>query len=368
MSTVRALVISNMYPSAESPATGVFVKRISEQMVSHGIAVEHVVKGNGRSKVAGYLKFYFSSFWASLISRHDLIYLHFPSHSFPAVWLALAVRNVPLVVHVHGADVAPDRPGRLRQALVRFMTSKALQRAALVIAPSPYFLALVSSEFPRTSGKIRVSPSGGVDTYFVKYVPVKSRPRRRVLFLGRLIRGKGAHLLIDAARLLQKTHPELAYDLVFAGEGPEMNFLKEQADSLVGIQSTFLGQIAPEKVPSVIADCDVLVFPSYRRGESLGLVALEAMACGKPVVAALNGAMDGIIDHEVNGYLFSPNQPGELADALLSLISMDHDRLAIMSRLARTRAEEYSSSTVGAQHSTLLHRLITERESGGHVS
>ncbi|MDZ5841073.1 glycosyltransferase [Stenotrophomonas maltophilia] len=365
---MRALVISNMFPSPESPASGVFVRRISEQMMDHGISVQHVVKGNGSSKIASYFKFYFLSFWASLISRHDLIYLHFPSHAFPAVWLALALRNVPLIVHVHGADVAPDRPGRLRQALVRFMTARALRRASLVIAPSPYFQSLVSSEFPWCAEKIRVSPSGGVDTQFLKYVPVRYRARRRVLFLGRLIRGKGAHLLMDAAGLLNKTHPELAYELVFAGDGPERSSLEDQASSLSGTQIAFLGQVPPEKVPSVIADCDVLVFPSYRRGESLGLVALEAMACGKPVVAALNGAMDGIIDHGLNGYLFSPNRPDELAEALRSLICMDHDRLTIMSQLARTRAEQYSSGAVGAQLSDLLHRHIIEKVSGGHVS
>jgi len=364
---VKALVISNMYPSAARPSFGVFVQRITNQMESNGVTVDRTVRVEGGNKIASYASFYLKSFFSVLFSTHDFIYLHFPSHSYPGVWLALSLRNIPLVVNLHGADVAPDRTGSLRRQLVRIVTGMSLRRAALVVVPSPYFRELVASEFPQVSKKIEVSPSGGVDTTTLSYKPLQTSGYRSFLFLGRLIKGKGPHLVIEAAKLLEQSRPDLSYNLVFAGEGPERASLEEQARTLTQARIKFLGNVSPADVPSTIGTCHALVFPSYRKGESLGLVALEAMACGRPVIAAKSGAMDGIIDDSSVGWLFNPNDSRELAHAMQSLLDSSSKDLEAMSLAARKAAEKYSGNLVGERLVSLLRKTIMHKGTHGKV-
>ena len=125
---MRVLVVSNMYPSADSPAFGVFVKRITEQKVQAGLQVQLVARqGDKGNKLLSYLGFYWRAFWAVIFSRHDVVYLHFATHSYPPVGLALLFRSLPLVVHVHGADVVPENPAKkLRAAVLGVITALSL--------------------------------------------------------------------------------------------------------------------------------------------------------------------------------------------------------------------------------------------------
>lgn len=358
MKRVNILVISNMYPSRENPSLGVFVERISRQMERSGLSVSVVSKGTGYSKLIEYVKFYFRSFFMVLFSSYDVVYVHFPSHSFPAVGLALILRRAMLITHVHGADVVPDRGGGMRSKVVRLFTGWSLRRSSAVIAPSKYFSELTQSIFPAAKGKVRISPSGGVDTEFFEYSKPSKRARRKLLFLGRLMRGKGVYLVIDAALELQRRRPELRYDLDFAGEGSELENMMELAKSLTSAVPTFIGRVDPSSVPSVMAKCDAFLFPSYRRGESLGLVALEAMAAGRPVIAARSGAMEEIVTDQENGWLFQPNDVQALAAAMEAALDTPDNKLLLMSVAARKLSEEYSSDRVGGNLVKIIHEFI----------
>ncbi len=150
----------------------------------------------------------------------------------------------------------------------------------------------------------------------------------RILFVGRLVERKGVTHLIDAVRRLPS---DLRALLTVIGEGPERAALEEQATSS-GLDGcvVFRGRVADEDLQEAFATSDVLVLPSIvdARGdtEGLGVVLLEAMSCGVPVVASRVGGIVDIIEDGESGLLVPPGEPQELARAL--------ERLARNSELA----------------------------------
>jgi glycosyltransferase involved in cell wall biosynthesis len=152
---------------------------------------------------------------------------------------------------------------------------------------------------------------------------------------GRLIPGKGMDTLVRAFAHL---HARSSARLRIAGDGPERQALEQLAKSL-GISDAieFLGWTAD--IAEFWRGCDVAVMPSDAFIESFGMVVVEAMACGRPVVATRNGALPELVLDRVNGRLVSPGEPEELAEALLEL-TRDEPNRRVMGSNARARCRE----------------------------
>jgi glycosyltransferase involved in cell wall biosynthesis len=130
-----------------------------------------------------------------------------------------------------------------------------------------------------------------------------------VLALGALVRRKGFDLLLAAARKIQRR------PLVWiAGEGPERDELERLIGGLAG-RARLLGR--RDDVPDLLDAADVVAVPS--RAEGLGVAALEAMAAGRPVVAARVGGLAEVVVDERNGLLVPPEDPSALAAAIQRL-------------------------------------------------
>jgi glycosyltransferase involved in cell wall biosynthesis len=148
-------------------------------------------------------------------------------------------------------------------------------------------------------------------------------------YVGRLEKVKGIEYLIKAVDLLKEKIPEI--DLVVVGEGSqkaELAWLAEQMGlrgkvKFVGYKDDYIGWLK---------DFGVFVLPSVK--ESLGIILLEAMACGCPVVAAKVGGVVEVVEHEKNGLLVEPKNPTAIADAVLRIY---HDR-ALADRLKEAAA------------------------------
>ena len=354
---MKALVVSNMYPSTPKPSFGVFVERMTTQMAADGIEVQLAVRTGEGNKLISYALFYWRAFWSTIFTSADFVYVHFATHSFPPVWLALLFKRIPLVMNVHGADIAPENKGNtFRNRILARIARGALDRADLVVAPSNYFRQEVNQRFGTSLSKIHVSPSGGVERKVFRPAELPVSAKRRLLFLGRLIDGKGVSHIIPALNLLSERRPELLSEVVFAGDGPARQALEYQASASNHLSVEFLGSVDPERIPSVIGSCHGLIFPSYRRGESLGLVAIEAMSCGRLVLAARSGAMTEIIKHGHNGYLFAPDDARSLSDALETFFDLNAEDLRRLSHNAWIDSTQYDSSAVGAALSSALRK------------
>lgn len=170
--------------------------------------------------------------------------------------------------------------------------------------------------------------------------------RTLLLYVGRLAAEKGLEQLAPALPHLPGCH------LALIGDGPAAPQLRQ---TFTGLPVTFTGSLFGEELADAYAAADVFVLPSTT--ETLGLVVIEAMASGVPVVGARCGGIPDLIEHGETGLLYDPDTPGDLLGQLRPLISDDALR-ARLARAARTRAEGWSwaATTAGlrAHYGSLL--------------
>ena len=146
----------------------------------------------------------------------------------------------------------------------------------------------------------------------------RSVAARSILYVGQLIRGKGVDLLLEAAALLIKEKPELRF--VIAGSGNAGQSLRRKADELgIGGAVRFAGQVGDAELDAFYADAALLAVPS-RWPEPFGMVGLEAMRRGLPVVGFAVGGIPDWLEDGVTGILAEPGDPRSLADAMARLV------------------------------------------------
>jgi len=159
----------------------------------------------------------------------------------------------------------------------------------------------------------------------------------------------------DVVEIFARLPADLPARLLLVGDGPDMGIVRE-AVTRHGLTERvcFLGEI--EDVERILAASDVAVFPS--ESESFGLAALEAMACGVPVVASDVGGLPEVVTHGENGFLLPVGDQAGMADALTRLLADDALRRRLgAAALARSR-ESFSLERMLAEHERLYDRLL----------
>jgi glycosyltransferase involved in cell wall biosynthesis len=266
--------------------------------------------------------------------RADCVVLHEPN---PIAGTALFMRRpAPRLVVWHHSDLlrpwwAPATYGRIQRALYR--------RADCVIVSSPALAA--ASPLVRCAKRVAVIPFGVAIERFDRADPAsRSRAERivaavpgpRMLFVGRLVYYKGLEVLLEAMR---RGHGSL----VIAGEGPLESTLRSivSANGLAG-RVHFAGRVPDADLPALYRACDVFVLPSIAKTEAFGVVQIEAMAAGRPVVSTnLPTGVPWVNQDGVSGLVVPVGDAAALGAALQRLLNDD----ALRSRLgegARLRA------------------------------
>lgn len=172
-------------------------------------------------------------------------------------------------------------------------------------------------------------------------------------FAGRLIGGKGLDVLVKACAMLDRTLP---IRLLVAGDGPERTRLEAMVQSLrMSDMVTFRGWVAD--MPAFWKSCDLAVVPSDGWIESFGMVAVEAMACGLPVVASKQGGLAEIVVDGRTGRLFEPGDWAELTGILDGYLR-NHD-LRIQHGLAGRElcASQYDIERCAGEYLALIREL-----------
>jgi glycosyltransferase involved in cell wall biosynthesis len=175
-------------------------------------------------------------------------------------------------------------------------------------------------------------------------MPRSSNDPFELLFVGRLVRRKGVDVLLQAVKRLE-ADPRLTVRVV--GGGPEMNALRSLAQSLgLGEKVSFEGVVSSEAIQAHFTRCDALVLPAIitETGdtEGLGVVLIEAMGYGKPVIASAAGGIVDIVADEETGLLVPPGDP----DALAGAIRRAMDDPTALRDIAR-RGTEFASTAFG---------------------
>jgi glycosyltransferase involved in cell wall biosynthesis len=176
---------------------------------------------------------------------------------------------------------------------------------------------------------VRFKPSAGKQEEMRRKLGI---PKGAVVFLTvrRLVYKNGIDTLIEGANLAVKKNPKIVFLIV--GKGPDQNSVQTRINQL-GIENNFrlAGFVSDEELPFYYNAADFFVLPS-KSGEGLPLVALEAMACGLPVIATNVGGINEILNEKF-GKLVAPNQPELLAKAVLDFSASD-----MVSRRSELRA------------------------------
>lgn len=143
-----------------------------------------------------------------------------------------------------------------------------------------------------------------------------------ILSIGSLDNVKGHKYLIDAMRRLVVNRKDIL--CLIAGAGPLKGWLQKKIDDLeLGGHVKLMGLVSRRDISTLINTCDLFVLPSL--SESFGIVQIEAMACGKPVVATRNGGSEEIIISDEFGYLVDPADDMELAEKISRALDREWD-------------------------------------------
>lgn len=257
--------------------------------------------------------------------RPDLVHVH----SLPTPAAVPFLQRVPrLVVSAWGSDVA-QRDRRKAQWYPRL-----LSHAAAVTATSRYLAEVTAAylAFPRA---IEIVPFG-VD--LARFIPAVEPPRDvRIGTLRHLERIYGIDVFLDALALLDMSNNQ--YRVAIGGAGSQRQALEHQALRLgLTARIAFQGRIPHAQVPAFLHALQIFVMPS--RAEAFGVAALEAQACGVPVVATNVGGLPEVVRAGETGLLVPPEQPQALAAALAALLN-DPQRRATMGQAGREFVREW---------------------------
>ena len=295
-------------------------------------------------------------------ARRDVTVIHEPNPlALVSDWVS--AQRGPLVVWFHSEVIRPQWKYRL---LYRPFLRRVLHRASRIVVSSPA-LAEHAEELQDFREKCVVIPFG-IDTARLQRTPeldvmvdqIASRyPGPRVLFVGRLVPYKGLDVLLKAAGRVPAT-------FLIAGDGPLAEPLKARA-AAAGLSSRvqFLGHLTDKEIVAHFHACDVFVLPSVTRAETFGVVQLEAMACGKPVVSTnLPTGVPWVNRHLKTGLVVPPGDPDALAAALTALVS-DPAWSRRMGERAQLRVlEEFTVPTMVERSAALYREVLLGRTLG----
>lgn len=239
--------------------------------------------------------------------------------------------GVPLVVGARGSDL------RVRDAISRRLTRPVLHAAQRILVVSEDLGRVAVRDYGADPARIRAIPNGCDAAIFHPQPREAARSAlgldaaaELVVYVGRLVPEKGLRELLDAVRTLAPQRPRLQLALI--GDGPMRAELEGCLAADPSLRVALPGALGPQEVVRWMAASDLVTLPSYSEGHPNVLV--EALACGRPVVATPVGGIPEVVDTDC-GVLVPARDPAALAAGLADVLDRGWDASALARRFSR---------------------------------
>lgn len=228
------------------------------------------------------------------------------------------IAGFPHISSIHGTDIHLVHAYKLAHPLMRVIS----KYSNIITTNSSHTYRLLQDLIPNNSINCRIIPMGIYPEEFSSKPRFDIKDQKIILFVGRLIPLKGINILIKALKLIHIENS--SFQLFIVGEGPEQKTLENLSSDLNITSSVrFLGNLPRNELRIYYQKASVFVLPSIlykNQTEGLGVVLLEAMASGVPVIGSNIGGIPDIIEDGENGLLVPPGEPQALANAIIRII------------------------------------------------
>lgn len=289
----------------------------------------------------------------SLHDKHPLDLVEFPEWGAEG-FVYLTNRNewnhVPVAIHLHGPLVMfartmgwPDMNSEFFRVGTA-MEAACLRNADAIYSSSSYSADWCAKEYGLERDRIPVIHTG-IDTALFRPHPVPRDPHPTIVYVGKMVRSKGVVDLVTAACRLSREIPSLRVRLVGRDEENVIREIRAMAEAASNPHLLDMpGFTAREKIPELLSRSHVFAAPSPFEGGP-GLMYLEAMACGLPVIACENCGAAEVVRTGDNGLLIPPGDVESLVDALRHLLTNQAERERMGVNAKRYVAEHADSQT-----------------------
>ena len=299
------------------------------------------------------------STWRALVSWHPrVVHAHWllPQGAIVTVVRRLVLNAPSFLVTSHGADLFALR-GRILNVVKRWIANDA---GCTTVVSAAMRAELVALGVPES--RVLIEPMGvDLSQRFIPDAAIE-RTETEILFVGRLVEKKGLRHLLAAMPEILAQVPRA--NLTVAGFGPELEDCQIQARTL-GIEDrvNFIGAVSQFDLPNLYRRAAVFVAPFVQAGsgdqEGLGLVMVEAIGCGCPVVASDLPAVRQVFPDGEGAFLVPPANPTELAKAVVARLQMPDEVAVISARARMLKAFDWDMRALG--YSKILRNLASQK-------
>lgn len=321
------------------------------------------------------------------LHNFDLIHLHFPdpmSHlasmilppKIPRIitWHADIIRQQkalklykPFLVNIlkKAAAIIVATPKHAESSAFLCKSANIVETQKIHVIPfcvNPIYLQEYGSENTNTITNIRKNLIAKYNLQSSQN-PQNFHENSNIIFsLGRHVSYKGFDVLLQAIAKLKNLKDFPNFQLWLGGEGILTNDLKRLADDLqINHFVKFVGQISDEDLPNFYRSCDVFCLPSITRAEAFGIVQIEAMASGKPVISTrLNNGVDYVNQNNITGLVVEPSNVEELSAAIQKLLE-NSDLCRKFGENAKKRVQQEFLPSVMAERTLNLYQEILNK-------
>ena len=288
------------------------------------------------------------------LPKNSIIHLHIVTALTPEiVWLAAKIRGIRYIAHLH-SDVKPSGSlGFLLPIYKKIFLPLILNSASMIIVPSPDYIGIAGDLYPISNKKIIAVTNGLYLDNFKKNLRKTNDPIK-LLSVGRIDKYKNIPLLIESFKKISDKNP-LGVELHIVGDGKEKNKVESLIKKLGLENRVFMhGSLKGQPLYDMYLNSDIFILTSIF--ESFGIVLLEAMAAGLPIIASDIPGVRNVVEHNKTG-LLARLTPDDFAAGIEKLMA-DFNLRESLVKSGLESVKKYDWSIIASEYGR-IYQLIT---------